>query len=57
MISGSNLTATKARILLMACLMTLGALPPAVDPDNPTDEEIAATREKVAAYQAIFSTH
>ena len=28
LIGGSNLTATKARLLLMACLMKLGALPP-----------------------------
>lgn len=56
-ISGSNLTSTKARILLMAALMTLGALPPAADPDNPSSQELAAIREKVAAYQAIFDSH
>jgi hypothetical protein len=56
-IGGSNLTATKARILLMASLMKLGALPPAADPDHPTPAESAAIKTKVAAYQAIFNTH
>jgi len=56
-IGGSNLTATKARLLLMACLMKFGSLPPAVDPDHPTTAEAATIREKVAAYQAIFDTH
>jgi hypothetical protein len=57
LIAGSNLTATKARMLLMACLLKLGSLPPARDPQNPTAEELAATRKAVAAYQAIFRTH
>ena len=56
-IAGSNLTATKARMLLMACLLKLGSLPPAKDPDNPTEDELAATRKAVAAWQAIFNTH
>jgi len=56
-IGGSNLTATKARLLLMACLMKFGSLPPATDPDHPTSAETAAVREKVAAYQTIFNTH
>jgi hypothetical protein len=56
-IGGGNLTANKARILLMACLMKLGSLPPAADPANPTEEEIAAVKGKVAEYQAIFDTH
>jgi len=56
-IGGSNLTATKARLLLMACLMKFGALPPAANPDQPTAEETAATHGKVAEYQAIFNTH
>lgn len=56
-IAGSNLTATKARILLMACLMRFGSLPPAADPDRPTASELAAIRDKIAAYQAVFSTH
>ncbi|WP_433008997.1 asparaginase domain-containing protein [Kribbella sp. CA-294648] len=56
-VAGSNLTATKARILLMAALLKLGALPPAKDPFSPTDDERAATAEAVARYQALFDTH
>ena len=56
-IGGSNLTATKARLLLMACLMKFGSLPPAADADHPTLEESAAIRKKVAAYQTVFDTH
>lgn len=56
-IAGSNLTATKARLLLMACLMKFGSLPLAVDPENPTTAEIEATMNAVAAYQAIFDSH
>jgi L-asparaginase len=56
-IGGSNLTATKARLLLMAAIMKLGALPPAANPDHPTPAEQAATHKKVAEYQAIFNTH
>jgi L-asparaginase len=41
----------------MACLMKFGSLPPASDPDHPTDAEAAAIRNKVAAYQAVFDTH
>jgi L-asparaginase len=57
LIGGSNLTATKARLLLMACLMKFGSLPPAADPDHPTSVETAAIGEKVAAYQTVFDTH
>ncbi len=56
-ISGSNLTATKARLLLMACLMKFGALPPAADPARPGPEERKAVEAKLAQYQAVFSTH
>jgi hypothetical protein len=56
-IAGANLTVTKARLLLMACLMKFGALPPAADPTRPTAAETAATMAKVAQYQAIFDTH
>ena len=56
-IGGSNLTATKARLLLMASLMKFGSLPPAADPDHPTAEERAATAARVAAYQTVFDTH
>jgi L-asparaginase len=56
-IAGSNLTATKARMLLMACLLKFGSLPPATNPDEPTSAELAATRGAVALYQHIFDTH
>ena len=56
-IAGNNLTATKARILLMAALLKLGALPPVDNPYNPRPEERAATERAVARYQQIFDTH
>jgi L-asparaginase len=56
-IAGSNLTSTKARMLLMAALMKLGSLPPARDPNKPTAAELTATRAAVASYQEIFDTH
>ncbi len=56
-IPGSNLTSTKARLLLMACLMKLGALPPAQNPDQPTAAEKAATEKAIRNYQTIFQTH
>ena len=56
-IGGRNLTSTKARILLMACLMRFGSLPPAADPERPTEAELAAIRERIALYQAVFNTH
>jgi hypothetical protein len=34
LIAGSNLTATKAHMLLMACLLKFGSLPPAKNPDG-----------------------
>jgi hypothetical protein len=56
-IAGSNLTAIKARLLLMACLMKFGSLPPAQDPEKPTAQEIDATKQAVAQYQHVFDTH
>lgn len=56
-IVGNNLSATKARILLMAAMLKLGALPPAKSPANPTIQEKAATRAALDAYQEIFDTH
>src|SRR4029077_77052 len=56
-IGGSNLTATKTRLLLMACLMKFGSLPPAAAPDHPPAAETPAVRKKVAEYQRIFDTH
>ena len=57
LIGGRNLTATKARLLLMACLLKFGSLPPAKDPDNPSAPELDAIRAKVAQYQAVFDSH
>jgi len=56
-IAGSNLTATKARLLLMACLLRFGSLPHAADPTQPTAAELAAVKAKLAEYQAVFDTH
>jgi L-asparaginase len=56
-IAGSNLTAIKARLLLMASLMKLGSLPIAADPAAPTAAEREATHAAVAEYQSIFDTH
>jgi L-asparaginase/Glu-tRNA(Gln) amidotransferase subunit D len=56
-IAAANLTATKARLLLMAALLKLGSLPPAKDPDKPSKAELDAIKAKVAQYQAIFDTH
>jgi len=56
-VGGSNLTATKARILMMAAIMKLGSLPPAADPDHPTAAETRATHAKIQEYQRIFDTH
>ncbi len=56
-IAGSNLTATKARLLLMACLMKFGCLPPAANPTKPGATEIAATKAKLSQYQEVFDSH
>jgi L-asparaginase len=56
-IAGSNLTATKARLLLMACLLKLGRLPLAADPAKPTEQETEATKKMVTRYQEIFDSH
>jgi L-asparaginase/Glu-tRNA(Gln) amidotransferase subunit D len=56
-ITGSNLTATKARILLMACLLKFGSLPPARDPHDPSAAERKATAAAISRYQKIFDTH
>lgn len=56
-IEGSNLSSTKARLLLMACLMRFGALPPAADPAKPTEAELKALKSRIAEYQTVFDTH
>jgi L-asparaginase len=56
-IEENNLTATKARLLLTAAIMKLGALPHATDPEHPTSQELDAIRRRIDAYQQIFQTH
>ena len=56
-IAGSNLSATKARLLLMASLLKEGALPACADPSAPTDAEKDAIAAKVLVFQAIFDSH
>lgn len=56
-IGGGNLTAAKARVLLMACLLRFGTLPAAADPSAPTPEERAALRARLAEFQTVFDTH
>jgi L-asparaginase len=56
-IAGSNLTATKARLLLMACLLRFGAPPPARDPDRPTQAEQRAIRGMLDRYRTVFAEH
>ncbi len=56
-IAGSNLTATKARLLLIACLLRFGALPPAADPSAATADEVRAIRAALDRYQEVFDSH
>ncbi|MBT7951224.1 MAG: hypothetical protein HN764_06355 [Gammaproteobacteria bacterium] len=56
-IAGNNLTATKARMLLKACLLKFGSLPPAQDPKNPTAAEHKMVQNAIAKYQTIFDSH
>jgi hypothetical protein len=56
-INGGNLTATKARLLLMASMMKFGSLPVPNDPDHPTNDEKAAIIAKLKLYQEVFDTH
>ena len=56
-LGGSNLTGTKARLLLMACLMRFGSLPAAKDVNNPTRAELEAIEAANANYQRVFDTH
>jgi hypothetical protein len=57
LVGGGNLTATKARLLLMACLLKHGSPPPAADPSRPSPAELEAIRGHVTRLQAIFDTH
>ena len=44
-------------MLLMACLLKFGSLPPAADVEHPTEAEIKAIKGKLNEYQAVFDTH
>ncbi|MER7282996.1 asparaginase domain-containing protein [Dactylosporangium sp. NPDC000244] len=56
-VAGSNLGATKARMLLLACLLKFGAAPAAEDPNRPTAAEQRATAAYVRSLQEVFDTH
>lgn len=56
-VTGADLSATKARILLIACLLRFGALPVAIDAHAPTDDEQRELRDAVRAYQEVFDSH
>ena len=56
-LGGSNLTSTKARLMLIACLLKFGALPPAADPAHPTEAETDAVKAMLVDYQQVFDTH
>jgi L-asparaginase len=56
-VAGSNLSATKARMLLMACLLRYGASPVAQNPGEPTPAEKDATAEYIQTIQHVFDTH
>lgn len=56
-IAAGNLTASKARILLMAALLRYGSLTPAADPLSPTDDDIERSLMEVARFQQIFDSH
>jgi L-asparaginase/Glu-tRNA(Gln) amidotransferase subunit D len=56
-VTGSNLDANKARMLLMACMLRLGRWPKARDPRHPTSAENDATIAAVVAFQELFDTH
>lgn len=56
-IEGNNLTATKARLLLKACLMKFGSLPVAKDPGNPRTEEKKNLQAAIAKFQTVFNNH
>jgi L-asparaginase/Glu-tRNA(Gln) amidotransferase subunit D len=56
-IEGSNLDATKARLLLIAAMLKLGRLPKAKDPRRPSRVEREAVIARIADFQAIFENH
>ncbi len=53
-IEAGRLSEAEATALLSRCVLSLGALPPAADPIQPTEAEQSALREKIAQYQLRF---
>ena len=56
-VSGSNLDANKARMLLMACMLRFGRWPKAQDPRDPSRAEALALLDAVAGFQSVFDSH
>jgi L-asparaginase len=56
-VSGSNLDANKARMLLMACMLRFGRWPKAQDPRDPSRAEARVLFDAVATFQSVFDTH
>ena len=56
-IEGNNLSAPKARLLLMACMMKFGSMPTAIIPEKPSHSERLAVQDLISKYQEIFDTH
>jgi len=56
-IEGNNLSAPKARLLLMACMMKFGSMPTAIFPEEPSQSERQAVQNLISKYQEIFDTH
>jgi L-asparaginase len=56
-ISGTHLTASKAHLLLMACLMKFGSLPTAADLADPSEADLGATLASMQRYQEVFDNH
>jgi hypothetical protein len=56
-IEGNNLSAPKARLLLMACMMKFGSMPTAKFPEKPSYSERQAVQDLISKYQEIFDTH
>ena len=56
-ITGDNLSAIKARLLLILAIRTLGQLTPFADADNPTPLERERLLAEIGRYQEIFDTH
>ena len=56
-ITADNLSAIKARLLLILAIRTLGPLTPFADADSPTPQERERLLAEIGRYQEIFDTH